>query len=67
MTTPQKISARQISYEERALLAQLAALNVMFDSARAGIPSRSFGSNAETSSYLFKAFLAELKSESGFK
>ncbi|OFZ69373.1 MAG: hypothetical protein A2Z01_01050 [Betaproteobacteria bacterium RBG_16_58_11] len=49
------------SHEERAFFARLAALNVAFESARAGKPAQSFGHRAQSSEALLTAFLSEIQ------
>jgi hypothetical protein len=49
------------SHEERAFFARLAALNVAFESARAGKTAQSFGHRAQSSDALLTAFLSEIQ------
>lgn len=51
------------SYREKAFFAQIAALNVMFESARTGKQAQDFCREAQSCSELLVTFLLALKAE----
>jgi len=55
--------AHPMSHEERIFFARLAAMNTMFESARAGSAAQSFSSRAQSCDDLLVTFLDTLKSE----
>ena len=60
MISPQSQENR-VTHEERAFFAQLAAMSVIFESARIGIPAQDFGSHAQSCSELLVTFLDEIR------
>ena len=62
MPTPQNAAAHLISHEERAFFARLAAMNTLFEAARAGKAAQGYANRALASDDLLATFLAELKS-----
>ncbi|MHB1232015.1 MAG: hypothetical protein ACYCZQ_05455 [Burkholderiales bacterium] len=51
------------SHEERAFFTRLAALNLAFESARAGQKAQSFCHGAQASEVLLAAFLDQIKTQ----
>ncbi|MBI5751414.1 MAG: hypothetical protein HZA59_04625 [Hydrogenophilales bacterium] len=61
MRTHHVPAAIPTSHEERAFFARLAALNVFFESARAGKAAQGFGHRALSSDAILEAFLQEIQ------
>jgi len=61
MITSKTPLQNQDSQEARALFARLAAMNAMFEAARAGTQAQSFAHRAQSSDELLHAFLHDLK------
>jgi len=61
MSSTQNHASPNISHEERAFCARLAAMNTMFEAARAGSAGKNFCHRAQSSDELLLNFLEELK------
>lgn len=64
MNTAHKTPSGYMSHEERAFFARLAAMNTLFESARAGDSARGFAVHAQSCDAVLTAFLDELKLKS---
>lgn len=56
--------SRELSFEERAFMSRLIALNAAIDAAQAGKPGQSWAHAAQSSNALLENLLREIKSSS---